>query len=88
MVNVESTSVIISTVILLILFMFFAANLGMLVLERKISTASLHAFASGLAQMINKKDNPSSYKQARVYMAGSVLSLFAFMTLFEFGYAS
>ena len=67
--------------------MFFAANLGMIVLERKISTASLQAFGSGLAQMINKTDNPISYKQARFYMTGSALSLFAFMAVLEFGYA-
>ncbi|MCC2616339.1 hypothetical protein LJ739_08815 [Aestuariibacter halophilus] len=87
MVNIQSTSVIISTVILLILFMFFAANLGMIILERKISTASLQAFGSDLAQMINKTDNPNSYKQARIYMVGSAFSLFAFMALLEFGYA-
>ncbi len=87
LVNIESTSVIISTVILLILFIFFAANLGMIVLERKISTASLQAFCSGLVRMFNKTDNPNSYKQARFYMIGSALSLFAFMALLKFGHA-
>ena len=87
MVNVESTSMIISTVIVLILFMFFGINLGMVVLERKISTASGQIFVSGLAKMLNKTDNPNSYKQARVYLVGSVFSLLAFMALLEFGYA-
>jgi hypothetical protein len=87
LVNIESTPVIVATVTLLILFMFFAANLGMIVLERKISTASLQAFGSDLAKMFNKTDNPNSYKQARVYMVGSTLSIFAFMALLEFGYA-
>ena len=87
MVNIESTPVIVSTVILLILFMFFGANLVMIALERKISTASLHVFCSGLAQIINKTNNPNSYKRARIYLVGSALSLFSFMALLEFGYA-
>lgn len=87
LVNIESTAGIVATVTLLILFMFFAANLGMIVLEQKISIGSLQAFGSGLAKMLNKSDNPNSYKQARVYLVGSAVSFFAFMALLEFGYA-
>ncbi|ALQ56801.1 hypothetical protein PI2015_3565 [Pseudoalteromonas issachenkonii] len=87
MVNIESTATIISTLFVLILFMFFGINLGMVVLERKISTASGQTFVSGLAKMLNKTENPHSYKQSRVYLVGSVVSLLAFMALLEFGYS-
>lgn len=87
MVNVESISVIISTVALLVLFMFFAANFAMIALESKMTTSSLQAVGSGLVKILNKSDNPTSYKQARIYLVGSVLSLLSFMVLLEFGYA-
>ncbi|MFT2089951.1 hypothetical protein [Paraglaciecola sp. 2405UD69-4] len=87
MVNIENTSTIISTVILLILFMYFGVNLAMIVLERKISASSIQSLGSELAKMINETDNPDSYKQARIYLVGSVLSLLAFFALLEFGYA-
>lgn len=67
--------------------MFFGINLGMVVLERKISTANGQTFVSGLVKMLNKIENPNSYKQTRIYLVGSVVSLLAFMALLEFGYA-
>jgi hypothetical protein len=59
----------------------------MVVLERKISSSNLRLLCSGVAEMLSKKDNPNSYRQARIYFFGSFLSLFAFMEFLEFGYA-
>ncbi len=87
MVNIESTSTIITTILLLILFMYFGANLAMVILEKRISVTSLKSLNSGLVEIINKKGNPQSYMQARVYLCGCIFSLFAFMAFLEFGYA-
>ena len=87
MVNIENTSTIIATIVLLILFMFFGVNLAMVALERKVSLSSLKLLLTGAAEMLRKKDNPNSYRQARVYLSGSLLSLLALMAFLEFGYA-
>lgn len=87
MVDIESTSTIITTVVLLILFMFFGANLAMVVLERKVSASSLKSLGVGLVNMLNKKENPNSYLQARIYLVGSVFSFLAFMAFSEFSHA-
>ncbi|MEP4888855.1 MAG: hypothetical protein ABJV04_02415 [Aliiglaciecola sp.] len=87
MVDIEGSSTIITTIALLMLFMYFAANLAMVVLEKRISVTSLKSFNSGIVKILNKKGNPQGYKQARIYLCGSILSLFAFMAFLGFGYA-
>ena len=69
---------------LLLLVMFFGLNLVMLVLEKQLAPSSLKQAIMGFACMLNREENPTSYRKMRVYFWGSILSILGFMVFLVF----
>jgi hypothetical protein len=75
-----------TTIAILILFMFFGINLLMMVLERKLSLSDFKMARMQLSEMLSKTHNPKEYFLARVYFWGSIVTLIILMVFMEVSY--
>jgi len=84
---VESTPIIISMVILLILAMSCGVHLGMLILERKVPASSVKLLMLALANTLRTSTNPYGYKHARCYLIGWLLCIVLLMVVAQLNWA-
>ena len=67
--------------------MFFGINLAMIILEQKSITSKSKDKLSEIFKVLSETENPNSYKHARFYLLGTIVSFLMFAIFLEFGYA-